>query len=77
MRWLWGPVHPPPLPVKAAAVAPPVYDWSGFYFGGLVGYGFGNQNLNNASGPAGFANFTTNWGKRMARWPAARPATTG
>jgi outer membrane immunogenic protein len=49
------------LPVKAPSVAPPGYDWSGFYFGGLAGYGFGNQNLNNALGPAGFANFTTNW----------------
>ena len=49
------------LPVKAAPLAPPVYDWSGFYIGGVAGYGFGNQNLNNALGPAGFADFTTNW----------------
>jgi outer membrane immunogenic protein len=49
------------LAVKAPPPAPPVYDWSGFYFGGVAGYGFGNQNLNNALGPAGFADFTTNW----------------
>jgi outer membrane immunogenic protein len=41
--------------VKAAPVAPPVYDWSGFYIGGFGGYAFGNHNLNNALGPAGFA----------------------
>jgi outer membrane immunogenic protein len=48
------------LAVKAP-VAPPVYDWSGFYIGGFGGYAFGNHNLNNALGPAGFANFTVNW----------------
>ena len=49
------------LPVKAGPAPVPVYDWSGFYVGGFGGYAFGNQNLNNALGPAGFANFTTNW----------------
>ena len=49
------------LAVKAPPLAPPVYDWSGFYIGGFGGYGFGNQNLNNSTGPAGFADFTTNW----------------
>ena len=49
------------LAVKAAPLAPPVYDWSGFYIGGFGGYGFGNQNINNATGPAGFANFTANF----------------
>jgi outer membrane immunogenic protein len=49
------------LPVKAAPLAPPTYDWSGFYVGGFGGYGFGNQNINNATGPAGFANFTANF----------------
>jgi outer membrane immunogenic protein len=47
--------------MKAAARPVPAYDWSGFYIGGYGGYGFNNQNLNNALGPAGFANFTTNW----------------
>jgi outer membrane immunogenic protein len=49
------------LAVKAAPLAPPTYDWSGFYVGGFGGYGFGNQNINNATGPAGFANFTANF----------------
>jgi outer membrane immunogenic protein len=49
------------LPVKAAPLAPPTYDWSGFYVGGFGGYGFGNQNINNSTGPAGFANFTANF----------------
>jgi outer membrane immunogenic protein len=49
------------LPVKARPIAPAVYDWTGFYIGGFGGYAFGNQNLNNGLGPAGFANFTTNW----------------
>ena len=49
------------LPMKAAAPVVPVYDWSGFYVGGFGGYAFGNQNLVNAQGLAGFANFTSNW----------------
>jgi outer membrane immunogenic protein len=49
------------LAVKAAPLPPPSYDWSGFYIGGFGGYGFGNQNINNATGPAGFANFTANF----------------
>jgi outer membrane immunogenic protein len=46
---------------KAPPATPAVYDWSGFYIGGFGGYAFGNQNLNNALGAAGFANFTANW----------------
>jgi outer membrane immunogenic protein len=51
------------LPVysKASAVAAPTYDWSGLYVGVFGGGGFGNHNLNNALGPAGFANFTINY----------------
>jgi len=49
------------LPLKARPAPVTVYDWSGVYVGGFGGYGFGNQNLNNALGPAGFAPFTTNW----------------
>jgi outer membrane immunogenic protein len=46
---------------KAPVVAAPVYDWTGFYVGGFGGGGFGNHNLVNASGLAGFANFTVNY----------------
>jgi outer membrane immunogenic protein len=46
---------------KAPALASPAYDWSGFYVGAFGGGGFGNHNLNNALGPAGFANFTVNY----------------
>jgi len=49
------------LGVKAPPLAPAVYDWSGFYIGGVGGYGFGNQNVNNPNGPAGFADFTANF----------------
>jgi len=49
------------LPMKAPPAAARVYDWTGAYIGGFGGYAFGNQNLNNALGPAAFANFTTNW----------------
>ena len=56
---LGSPVIAADLPVKAAPA--PVYDWTGVFIGGFGGYAFGNHNLNNATGPAGFANFTTNW----------------
>jgi outer membrane immunogenic protein len=46
---------------KAPVAATPLYDWSGFYVGVFGGGGFGNHNLNNALGPAGFANFTINY----------------
>jgi outer membrane immunogenic protein len=47
--------------IKAPPAVAPVYDWSGFYVGVFGGGGFGNHNLNNALGPAGFANFTLNY----------------
>jgi outer membrane immunogenic protein len=47
--------------MKAPAVATPLYDWSGFYVGVFGGGAAGNHNLNNALGPAGFANFTANY----------------
>lgn len=46
---------------KAPAIASPTYDWSGFYVGVFGGGGLGNHNLNNALGPAGFANYTINY----------------
>ncbi|WP_050424783.1 hypothetical protein [Bradyrhizobium tropiciagri] len=50
-----------PLYTKAPAIAAPAYDWSGFYLGVFGGGGFGNHNLNNALGSAGFANYTINY----------------
>jgi outer membrane immunogenic protein len=50
-----------PVYTKAPALAAPMYDWSGFYVGVFGGGGYGNHNLNNALGPAGFANFTVNY----------------
>jgi outer membrane immunogenic protein len=49
-----------PIYTKAPAAATPLYDWSGFYVGVFGGGGYGNRDLNNANGPAGFANFTVN-----------------
>jgi outer membrane immunogenic protein len=46
---------------KAPAIATPLYDWSGFYVGVFGGGGYGNHNLNNATGPAGLANFSVNY----------------
>jgi len=51
-----------PAYTKAPALAAPLYDWSGFYVGVFGGGGFGNHNVNNASGPgAPFANYTANY----------------
>jgi len=47
--------------MKAPAAATPLYDWSGFYVGVFGGGGYGNHNYNNATGPAGNANFTVNY----------------
>jgi len=46
---------------KAPAIVAPAYDWSGFYVGVFGGGGYGNHNLNNALGPAGFADYTVNY----------------
>jgi len=60
---LMSPAFAADLPTysKAPAVVAPAYDWSGFYVGVFGGGGYGNHNLNNALGPAGFANFTINY----------------
>jgi outer membrane immunogenic protein len=50
-----------PIYTKAPALATPAYDWSGFYVGMFGGGGFGNHNLHNALGNAGFADFTLNY----------------
>ena len=47
-----------PAYTKAPVAVSPLYDWSGFYVGAFGGGGFGNHNINNALGPAGFANYT-------------------
>jgi outer membrane immunogenic protein len=54
------------LPTYSKAPAPltPIYDWSGFYVGVFGGGGYGNHNLNNALGPAGFADFTVNYSSK-------------
>src|SRR5882757_1072783 len=51
---------------KAAPIVAATYDWSGYYVGVFGGYGYGNHNLNNATGPAGFANFTENYSSEGA-----------
>src|SRR3974390_1202908 len=58
---LGSPAFGADLPMKAAARPVPVYDWTGIYFGAFGGYAFGNQNLVNSTGLAGFANYTANW----------------
>jgi outer membrane immunogenic protein len=55
-----------PAYTKAPPIAAPTYDWSGYYVGVFGGYGYGNHNLNNATGPAGSANFTTNYSSEGA-----------
>ena len=50
-----------PIYGKAPPLATPAYDWSGFYVGVFGGWGLGNHNVNNATGPVGFANFTANY----------------
>jgi outer membrane immunogenic protein len=51
---------------KAPVRAAPTYDWSGYYIGVFGGGGYGNHNLNNATGPAGNANFTANYSAQGA-----------
>jgi outer membrane immunogenic protein len=47
---------------KAPSAATTVYDWTGVYVGAFGGGGFGNHNVNNATGQAvPFADFTANY----------------
>jgi outer membrane immunogenic protein len=48
------------LPMKAAPVVSPLYDWSGFYVGVFGGGGMGNHNYNNGT-PTNFANYLINY----------------
>src|SRR5580692_12774460 len=48
------------LPMKAAPVVTPLYDWSGFYVGVFGGGGMGNHNYNNGT-PTAFANYLINY----------------
>jgi outer membrane immunogenic protein len=48
------------LPMKAAPVVTPLYDWSGFYVGVFGGGGMGNHNYGNGT-PNGFANYLINY----------------
>ena len=50
-----------PIYSKAPAIAAPVYDWTGVYFGVFGGGGYGNHNINNALGNTGNADFTANY----------------
>jgi len=50
---------------KAPALVAATYDWSGFYIGAFGGAGYGNHNLNNASGPnTPNANYTANYSSK-------------
>jgi outer membrane immunogenic protein len=49
------------LPTYTKAPVAPTYDWSGFYVGVFGGGGFGNNNVNNAFGSLGLANYTANF----------------
>jgi outer membrane immunogenic protein len=50
------------LPLKAPSATASVYDWSGVYVGAFGGGGYGNHNVNNATGSAvPFADFSANY----------------
>ncbi len=50
------------LPLKAPSATPSVYDWTGVYVGAFGGGGYGNHNVNNATGQAvPFADFSANY----------------
>jgi len=50
------------LPLKAPSATASVYDWTGVYVGAFGGGGYGNHNVNNATGQAvPFADFSANY----------------
>jgi hypothetical protein len=56
----FGTTTPPPLSISAddpARLTLMPYDWSGFYFGGHLGYAWGSSNWAAASGTSGSINF--------------------
>lgn len=60
---LLSPAFAADLPyAKAPPVTAPVYDWTGVYIGVFGGGGYGNHNVNNATGQAvPFADYTANY----------------
>jgi outer membrane immunogenic protein len=54
------------LPMYSKAPVAPTYDWSGFYVGVFGGYGYGNHNINNATGTVGLADYTANYSSQGA-----------
>lgn len=63
MLGLLAPAFGADLPyAKAPPTVASVYDWTGVYIGGFGGVGFGNHNVNNATGQAvPFADYTANY----------------
>jgi outer membrane immunogenic protein len=57
---LMSPAFGADLPMKAAPLVTPLYDWSGFYLGVFGGGGMGNHNYNNGT-PTAFANYLINY----------------
>jgi len=59
---LMSPALAADLPLKAPSATASVYDWTGVYVGAFGGVGYGNHNVNNATGQAvPFADFTANY----------------
>ena len=55
------PGPPPPAPVAPIAYAPPVFNWTGIYFGGHLGGGFAGSSWNDPTAAAGNGDFSS-WG---------------
>jgi outer membrane immunogenic protein len=55
------PGAPPPRPVAPIAYAPPVYNWTGIYFGGHIGGGYAGSSWSDPITGSGNDNFNT-WG---------------